>query len=251
MRFISLFSKYMTTIYRCISVVALLLVSTVTVFCLIKGLYPINDFRFYINIFTFALLILSVIFPAKIEFIALVSFVYSVEILILIPLKQNCLSFMLYILTCAILFSRGYFRKKRFLKVGSAIILFFALFASQLRFGLSVLIESIIMLAEFSFSLFLILLFYYLYLRNQGKSPIEKILDLSQFTELSDRDMEWIELILQETKYSTIANQYNLTEGTVKNRMRFIFKTLDVSDRIGFMATYGGFQVKKMMNLQQ
>jgi hypothetical protein len=34
-------------------------------------------------------------------------------------------------------------------------------------------------------------------------------------------------------------------EGTVKNRMRLIFKVLDVSDRIGFMATYGGYEIKK------
>lgn len=34
-------------------------------------------------------------------------------------------------------------------------------------------------------------------------------------------------------------------EGTVKNRMRGIFKILDVSDRIGFMATYGGYEIKK------
>ena len=155
------------------------------------------------------------------------------------------MGFMMYILTCAILFSRGFFRKSRLTKIIVAIIIFFGLFATQLRFGADVFVESIFVLAEYAFVVFLIILFYYLYLRNQGKSPIEKELDLSLFPELTERDKEWIELILQETKYSTIASQYKITEGAVKNRMRLIFKTLDVSDRIGFMATYGGFTIKK------
>ncbi len=152
---------------------------------------------------------------------------------------------MMYVLTCAILFSRGFFRKKRLFKTVCAVILFFIIFSTELRFGIADFVKSLFYVAEYSFIIALIILFYYLYLRNQGKSPIEKILDLSLFPDLTDRDKEWIELILKETKYSTIANQYNVTEGTVKNRMRIIFKILDVSDRIGFIATYGGFEIKR------
>ena len=245
MRFVSLFSKYMQTIYRCISVAAAFLITSVTVYGFISEKYTTGDYRFYVNIFALVFVFISIIFPVKIEFLATVTFIYAVEILITYPFNQNALSFMMYILTCAILFSRGYLRKKRFYKVLAAVIFFFTVFAFQLRFGLESFIESFFMLAEFSFVIFLILLFYYLYLRNQGKSPIEKFLDLTLYPELSDRDKEWIELILKETKYSVIAAQYGVTEGTVKNRMRYIFKTLDVSDRIGFMATYGGFILKK------
>lgn len=245
MRFISLFSKHMLLVYRCISIAAEVLISIFTIYNLCCGNFSFSDFRFYINLLNFILVLFAVIFPVKIEFLAAASFIYSMEILLTTRLSENLLGFMLYILTCAILFSRGFFRKKRIAKTVVSVIFFFVIFATQLRFGSAVFLRSLFVLAEYSFVIFLIILFYYLYLRNQGKSPIEKFLDLSQFPDLTERDKEWIELILKETKYITIASQYKVTEGTVKNRMRVIFKILDVSDRIGFMATYGGYEIKK------
>lgn len=245
MRFISLFSKHMLLVYRCISIVAEVLICVFTIYNLWCGNFTIFDFHFYINLLNFVLVLLAVIFPMKIEFLAVASFIYSMEILLTTNLSENLLGFMLYVLTCAILFSRGFFRKNRIAKTAASIIFFFVIFATQVRFGYAEFLQSFFTLAEYSFVIFLIILFYYLYLRNQGKSPIEKFLDLSQFPDLTERDKEWIELILQETKYITIASQYKVTEGTVKNRMRVIFKVLDVSDRIGFMATYGGYEIKK------
>ena len=245
MRFISLFSKHMALIYRCISVAAAVLIAGITAYYMILGEYSLMDFRLYLNAFALAFVIFTIAWPVKIEFLATVTLVYAIEILISTPLRDNLMGFMMYVLTCAIFFSRGFFRKNRMMKIILSIIIFFALFATELRFGAEIFVESLFVLAEYSFVLFLIILFYYLYLRNQGKSPIENELDLSLFPELTERDKEWIELILLETKYSTIASQYKITEGAVKNRMRVIFKTLDVSDRIGFMATYGGYTIKK------
>ena len=245
MRFISLFSKHMLLVYRCISIITEILISVFTIYNLACGIFTFSDFYLYINLVNFALVLCAIIFPMKIEFLAASSFIYSMVILLTTSLNKNLLGFMLYILTCAILFSRGFFRKKRIAKTVVSVIFFFVVFASQLRFGSAVFLRSLFVLAEYSFVIFLIILFYYLYLRNQGKSPIEKFLDLSQFPDLTERDKEWIELILKETKYITIASQYKVTEGTVKNRMRVIFKVLDVSDRIGFMATYGGYEIKK------
>lgn len=245
MRFISLFSKHMLLVYRCISIAAEVLISVFTIYNLCCGNFALFDFHFFINLLNFILVLCAVIFPVKIEFLAAAAFIYSMEILLTTSLSENLLGFMLYVLTCAILFSRGFFRKKRITKTIAFIIFFFVIFATQLRFGSAKFLRSLFILAEYSFVIFLIILFYYLYLRNQGKSPIEKFLDLSQFPDLTERDKEWIELILKETKYITIASQYKVTEGTVKNRMRIIFKILDVSDRIGFMATYGGYEIKK------
>ena len=244
MRFISLFSKYMSLIYRCISILAAILISIYTTANVILGNFTFADYHLYINLFTLIFTIISIVFPVKIEFLAIVSFVYAVEILFTKMLHQDVMGLLMYVLTCAILFSRGFFRKKRFFKTVCAVILFFILFSTEIRFGTADFVKSIFYVAEYAFVITLIILFYYLYLRNQGKSPIEKFLDLSLFPELTDRDKEWIALILKETKYSTIATQYNVTEGTVKNRMRIIFKILDVSDRIGFMATYGGYEIK-------
>lgn len=244
MRFISLFSKYMSLIYRCISILAAILISIYTTANVILGNFTFADYHLYINLFTLIFTIISIVFPVKIEFLAIVSFVYAVEILFTKILHQDVMGLLMYVLTCAILFSRGFFRKKRLFKTVCVVILFFVLFSTELRFGTADFVKSLFYVAEYAFVITLIILFYYLYLRNQGKSPIEKFLDLSLFPELTDRDKEWIALILKETKYSTIASQYNVTEGTVKNRVRVIFKILDVSDRIGFMATYGGFEIR-------
>ena len=69
------------------------------------------------------------------------------------------------------------------------------------------------------------------------------VIDISTFPDLTIRDAEWIELILRETKYETIARKYNLSEGTVKNNFARIFRILNVSDRIHFLSVYGGCKV--------
>ena len=70
-----------------------------------------------------------------------------------------------------------------------------------------------------------------------------KVIDISTFPDLTIRDAEWIELLLRETKYETIARKYNLSEGTVKNNFARIFRILNVSDRIHFLSVYGGCKV--------
>lgn len=113
MRFISLFSKHMLLVYRCISIVAEFLISIFTIYNLWCGNFTFFDFHFYINLMNFILVLCAVIIPVKIEFLAVASFIYSMEILLTTKLNENLLGFMLYVLTCAILFSRGFFRKNR------------------------------------------------------------------------------------------------------------------------------------------
>lgn len=244
MRFVELLPNHLKSIYRCLAILALVLFSTIALNSLFQ-----NDFafelEFFVNLPIFIFLILNIIFPQKIEFLAFAAFIFSGKILFTSVLSKNPAGFVLYIAACAILFARGYFRKNRWPKVGFFAVVFAALLFSEIRFGAYELLKSFFTFLCYSFLIFVIILFYYLYLRNHGKSTLEKFLDLSSYPDLSDRDKEWLELVLKETKYSTIATEYDVTEGTVKNRMRYIYKVLEVSDRIGLMATYGGFTLKK------
>lgn len=244
MRFVELLPDHLKTVYRCIAICALLLVSVIALTDLFQTDFSFS-LNFFVNLSIFTFLILSIIFPQKIEFLAFAAFILSGKILITSSLNQNPVGFVLYIAACAILFARGYFRKNRWPKVGFFAVVFASLLFSEIRFGTYEFLKSIFAFLCYSFLIFVIILFYYLYLRNHGKSTLEKFLDLSSFPDLSDRDKEWLELVLKETKYSTIATEYDVTEGTVKNRMRYIYKVLEVSDRIGLMATYGGFTIKK------
>lgn len=244
MRFVELLPDHLKSIYRCIAIGALLLVLMIAGTNIIQFGFSFSvDFFIYLLILIF--IALTIIFPQKIEFLAVGAFIYSYKMLFTSTLNKHPEGFVLYIAACAILFARGFFRKNKWKKVGLLSVIFAAFLFSELRFGYMEFFKSFFTFLCYFFLLFIIILFYYLDLRNHGKSTLEKYINLSSYPELSDRDKEWLELVLKETKYSTIASEYNVTEGTVKNRMRYIYKVLQVSDRIGLMATYGGFILKK------
>lgn len=244
MRLVELLPDHLKSIYRFIAIGALLLVLMISGAQFIQAGFSFSiDFFIYLLIEIF--IILNIIFPQKIEFLSFAAFIFSYKQLYTSTLHRHPEGFVLYIAACAILFARGFFRKNKWKKVAFLSVIFAAFLFSQIRFGYIEFLKSFFAFLCYYFLLFVIILFYYLYLRDHGKSTLEKYLDLSSYPELSDRDKEWLELVLKETKYSTIAAEYDVTEGTVKNRMRFIYKVLQVSDRIGLMATYGGFILKK------
>ena len=76
------------------------------------------------------------------------------------------------------------------------------------------------------------------------ESKTARILDLSQYPELTLRDKEWLRDIIEEKKYEDIARDSGITIGTLKNRMHQIFLVIGVEDRIQLLATYGGYEVK-------
>ena len=71
-----------------------------------------------------------------------------------------------------------------------------------------------------------------------------RVLDLSQYPELTLRDKEWLRDILDEKKYEEIASASGVTVGTLKNRMHQIFNVIGIEDRIQLLANYGGYEVK-------
>ncbi len=162
---------------------------------------------------------------------------------IFIDQPKNNLGIFIFIAGIQVLVLTGFFQKNSRLKTILFSLLYILLILSEIRFGWKIFLLSLISKTGFFLvTVFVILLSFHIGL---GKVVFtsDKILDLSAFPDLTIRDAEWLRLVLKETKYDTIAREYNLTEGTVKNNFMRIFKTLGVQDRIHFMSVYGGCKI--------
>ncbi len=201
----------------------------------------IFGYRFICAIMTEVFLIVLIIFPYKFESIAVFAFFYTGVLLYADPL--NPLSVLIYFLGILSLYMRGLLKKKRLPKIllismGSIIILF-----SNIRYGWFFFLEDF----ENKIICFIVcvLIFMFIVIEKNKMKQNACILDLNLFSELTQRDKEWIEMALSQEKYDTIARQYNLSPNYVKNRMRVIFKILGVPDRLALIAKYSGCSVKK------
>lgn len=170
---------------------------------------------------------------------------YSLFVAIIDLLNFHCTPWgmMMYVLAFITFSLRGYLHTHTRIKITAAIIFFVVLVSIGLRYGKTVFLVEMLSLAEYTVLLLVILLFAHEKISMEKSPKIERILNLTQFPELTERDREWTKLALTQTKYDTIASQYGLTTGSVKNRMKKIFTTLDVPDRIGLMAKYSGYEV--------
>lgn len=199
------------------------------------------SYRFLSVICVETLLIILIIFPYKLESIAIFAFIHSGALLYTDPL--NILSVLMFFLGIVSLYYRGLLKRQRTLKISLLIVGGLTILLSNLRFGKIIFLQTledkiICMLVCFLIFIFIIMG------RNQMLET-NPVLDLSAYKELTDRDKEWIELALSQEKYDNIARKYNLSPNYVKNRMRIIFKILGVPDRLALLATYSGCTIKK------
>lgn len=58
------------------------------------------------------------------------------------------------------------------------------------------------------------------------------------------RRKKLLEQVSSDKKYSSIAAETNQAEGTIKNKMRKIFKKIGYADRISLLADYGGCKIR-------
>lgn len=201
----------------------------------------IFGYRFICTIMTEFFLIILIIFPYKFEAVAVFAFLYTGVLLYADPL--NLLSVLIYFLGIFSLYIRGLLKKKRLLKsclisAGIIVILF-----SNIRYGWFFFLE------DFENKIICctacMLIFMFIVMEKNKVKQNNCVLDLTLFPDLTQRDRDWIEMALSQEKYDTIARKYNLSPNYVKNRMRIIFKILEVPDRLALIAKYSGYDVKK------
>lgn len=214
----------------------------------LRQLDPVDIIQISSNILAIVLFVLVFFIPGRVEFLAIISFVYTVGIIGFEEEYLNVMGLFMYYLTVIFLLVRGFYYDFKKLKITVSVIIIVGLLVSRLRFGVSVFINSVKEFAGYTLVLTCILYFFYEYLKNNTPLKDQKrILDLSEYDEnqLSQMDKEWIELVLTNEKYETIARKYNYSLGHVKNRMHYIYATIKVLDRIDLFSKYAGCIVVK------
>ena len=77
----------------------------------------------------------------------------------------------------------------------------------------------------------------------KAQSVPDKVLNIAEYPETTERDAKWLTLVQQGVKYEAIAIDYELTLGTVQNRLNKIYHILETGDRIGFLSIYSNAQI--------
>ena len=63
-------------------------------------------------------------------------------------------------------------------------------------------------------------------MKTQAQTVTDKILNIADYPETTERDAKWLNLIQQGVKYEAIAIDFGLTLGTVQNRLNKIYHIL-------------------------
>lgn len=193
-----------------------------------------------INFITIIMFILLAIFPQRFGFTSIIAFMYA--ILIILFDHKNLIGIIMYALGIASLAARGLLKKNTKPKLYFFIVLLLGLILSTLRFGLKEFFSNSISSLGCITTLITFTFFIRCYYR--GSLPIDdKKLYLSSYPKLTERDCKILKKVQQGIKYSAIAKEFNLTEGALKNRLHFVFNTLEVGDRQGFLSIYEDYEL--------
>lgn len=199
-------------------------------------------FSFIINCITIILFFFIIIYPTKLELLSIIPFLYGVIILILEP--KNNIGILMFGLSIITLYARGLFIKHKRTKNIIVLIIFLCLVLSEIRFGKEIFLNCLIEKTAYSFILFLCIFFFKVYTFDlfEIKNSSNK-LDIQKFPELKKRDAEWLVEIQNGVKYDILAINYNMSLGSVKNRLKIIFDEIGAGDKQGFLNKYSDYEI--------
>lgn len=197
--------------------------------------------RFLINIISVFAFILIVIKPERCELFALISLIYTFSILI--SDNGNLIPVFMAILAVTVLVTRGFFTKKKELKIIVLSVLYIAALCSEIRFGKVDFIRSVLNNIAAFFISAISFIFIQKYIANISARFEPRILDLTKYDELDEQDKEIIKLLKEGQKYDWIAGNQKMATSTLKKHVRRIFQILDVSDLVEFHAEFGGREI--------
>lgn len=192
------------------------------------------------NTLVIILAIILIIFPAKLMFISIISYQYALSSLYSNP--KDIMSLFMLILTISVLLVRGFFNKHKYKKIIGISLPILALYLSGLRFGIDVFLYGTINKVGYLFVLALILFFIINYQKSNEKQA-KKVLNLAEYPNLKKRDADWLATIQKKEKYEWLAIEYKMSIGSIKNRLKIIFNTLEVGDKIGFLNKYSEYEI--------
>lgn len=140
-----------------------------------------------------------------------------------------------------ILWIRGFFKTKKVIKAVVIAIIYLTSFLSALRYGWNEFYPNLLEAAQILLITGSIIFLLHEYLKTQTSK--DTILNIADYSELTERDAKWLESVQQGVKYEAIAIDYELTLGTVQNRLNKIYRILETGDRIGFLSIYSNAKI--------
>ncbi len=202
---------------------------------------PYKEILFVLKGITIISFIYMIIFPQKIGFYGLCSFLYSLYWSFL----PDCFvySFLNTVLFLSILVARGYFKCRMKRRIFTVSFFYFLISFVQLRFGIMEFLKYISLWA-FTWAILFVSIYYvltvfYEYVRRIGNIP----LSLDDFPDLDEADILIVCRILQNEKYDSIAREFKISERTVKRRCSKIFEHYSCADKLDFLAKYSNHSV--------
>lgn len=144
-------------------------------------------------------------------------------------------------LAVILLWIRGFFKKHKALKITGLVLLYLIPLLFNLRFGLATFTTQLLDILQIILVTSCTIFILYEYLRAQ--TAPDKILNVADYPETTERDAKWLSLVQQGVKYEAIAIDYELTLGTVQNRLNKVYHILEIGDRIGFLSIYSGAEI--------
>lgn len=240
----SFYSPKALHIFRLLCIVA----EVILVLCFIRDFYYHNgiDLSFVSNIVCFVLLTITAVYPAKLGLVATCCAIYSVQLFINQP--DSIMAILMFFLFFFIMKIRGYYNRNRKTKLVFTAVAFFILQIPKF-FSYSLLdaFDSFVETTGHIFTLVCIIIFAVLpYILENKKVPNEEkklVLNLSAFPGLTKRDADWLNKIKNGEKYKVLAIESQMSEGSVKNRIKFIYNMLQCGDRVGFLNAYSDYEI--------
>lgn len=146
-------------------------------------------------------------------------------------------------LAAVLLWIRGFFNCHKAIKIISLCLFYLITVLLYLRSGWAFFSEQLLDILQILLISFCIIFIIYEYMKAQSQNIKDKILNIAEFSETTERDAKWLTLVQQGVKYEAIAIDYELTLGTVQNRLNKIYHILETGDRIGFLSIYSNAKI--------
>lgn len=146
-------------------------------------------------------------------------------------------------LAAVLLWIRGYFNCHKTPKIISLIVFYLITLSLYLRSGWTAFAAQLLDALQILLISFCIIFIIYEYMKAQTQSVKDKTLNIADYPETTERDAKWLALVQQGVKYEAIAIDYELTLGTVQNRLNKIYHILETGDRIGFLSIYSNAEI--------
>lgn len=146
-------------------------------------------------------------------------------------------------LAVVLLWVRGFFKCYKAIKITGLVLFYLITVLLYLRSGWAYFAQQLLDILQILLISFCVMFIIYEYMKAQSQPAKDKVLNVADYFETTERDAKWLSLVQQGVKYEAIAIDYGLTLGTVQNRLNKIYHILETGDRIGFLSIYSNAQI--------